>query len=156
MTVSTVYFNGSHGTTYHVTTDQYGNWVIAGLSPAKNVTYVASFAGDSSYNASSGAARVFVRELVRITKVSAANSSHLTSVKLTGNARPSQAGRRIYLYEVLAHGKLRYLGFTKLSSKSTWTFIKAFARGSHTVIARFLSQNGNVGNYSNRVRFSRS
>ena len=156
VTITSVYFNGHHGATYHVTTDQYGNWVVAGLSPGWNITYVASFAGDSAYNASSSAAGVRVRVLIRVLHARAANSSHLTAVHLNGNVLPNHRYRRVYLYEVLAHGRLHYLGYTKLTWKSTWYFTRTFARGRHTVVARFLSQQGNYGNWSNRIRFSRS
>ena len=53
VTITSVYYNGAHGPTYHATTNAQGNWAVSGLKPAKKITYVATFAGDSAYNASS-------------------------------------------------------------------------------------------------------
>ena len=156
VTVTTLFFNGTHGTTYHVTTDQNGMWILAGLSPARNVTYIASFAGDSTFNAASGATGVLVRAVVRTTKVTSANSSHLTAVTLRGYVHPTQSRRHVYIYEVLAHGRLKLIGHTTTTTKSTWTFVHKWARGKHIVVARFFSQNGNVGNWGNRVKFTRT
>ena len=156
VTVTTINFNGTHGTTYHVTTDQNGGWVIAGLSPTRNTGYVASFAGDSAYNASSGIARVYVRVALRLTKATARSTSHVSPVTLHGTIKPSQTGRRVYIYERRANGSLHYLGYCKVSSRGTWVFTRTFSRGKHTLVARFLSQNGNIGGYSNRLRFSRT
>jgi hypothetical protein len=156
VTITTIYFNGHHGPTYHVTTDQYGNWVVAGLSPGWNVTYVATFGGDSAYNPSSGAAGVRVRVRIRILHASSRNRSHYSPVTLKGNVRPNHRYRRVYVYELRAHGRLHYLGYTKLTRRSTWFFTRKFARGRHILVARFLTQQGNYGNWSNRIRFWRS
>lgn len=144
ITVTTRYDNGAAGPTLHTTTDEFGYWQITGVRPAKDITYIATYAGDSANGpASATSKRVLVRALVRITKASAS--------RLTGTVAPNERGRRVYVYELIGHRSVR-IGSVTLSSSSAWTFRHSWSRGTHYVIAKFATQNGIQGGTSNRVK----
>jgi hypothetical protein len=155
VTVTAVYYNGAHGAVFHTTTDQYGNFTLAGIRPAKNVTYVASFAGDGTYTASSASAKVGVRVAIKITHTRWKSRSHLVAVTVTGAVGPNMHGRTVYLYEIVGKKKVR-IGHVRLSSKSTWSWSHKFRKGKHRIFARFYGQNGNYGNNSAVRKFTRT
>ena len=156
VTVTSVYYNGAHGPTYHATTDQNGHWALFGLKPGKKITYVATFAGDSAYNASSRTLSVAVRALVKITRVRAASSSHSSPVTISGSVAPNFHGYRVYIYEVKSNGSLVKLGSARLSTKSTYSFVHTFTKGRHFVIAKFFGRAGLSTNQTGRVKIVRT
>ena len=155
ITMTSTYAGGKHGPTWHVVTDSFGNWHVSGIKAPKNITFVASFAGDSAYQPASSSARMLVRVAIRITKVSARSSSHLSTVTIRGTVAPNMHGRTVYIYERVGKHNIR-LGHVRLTSKSTFSYSRKFARGKHVVFAKFNSQNGNAGNSSRTVKFSRT
>lgn len=155
ISVTPVYYNGKHGPTVTATTDQFGNWSAGTVKPAKNVTYVASFAGDNAYNASSTSHRVLVKARVRLSKVTAKSRSHLSPVTFRGSVAPNMHHRWVYVYEKVGR-KLHKLGRVRLTSRSTWSFTHTFGKGTHYVFAKFLTQNGNQGNVSGTAKFRRT
>jgi hypothetical protein len=155
VTVTSVYATGRRGPTWHVTTDSYGEWFVFGVRAPKTITFSASYAGEQAYGPSSSGARMLVRVAIRITKITARNSSHLTAVTIRGTVGPNMRGRTVYIYEKRGRHRVR-LGHVRLTSKSTFSYSRKFSRGKHYVFARFYSQNGNLGANSRVVRFSRS
>lgn len=154
--ITSVYYNGAKGPSYNATTDQSGRWAVAGLKPAKNIHYTASYAGNGTFNPSSRSSWVLVRALVTIGKVTARSTSHSSPVTLSGKVAPNLRGYRVYIYEVGSGGKLVKLGSAKLSSKSTWAFAHTFGKGKHFVIAKFFTHGGNQTNQSGRVKIVRT
>lgn len=155
VTVTSRYFNGSRGPSYSATTDPNGNWSVRYLKPGKSITYVATFAGDSAYNASSRAVGVAVRAAIHITKISAASRSHSSPVTVRGFVAPNLHGYRVYIYEVRS-GRLVTIGYAVLSSRSVWVFTHRFSRGTHLVVAKIYGHAGNATNQTGRVRIVRS
>jgi len=109
-----------------------------------------------SFNRSSRALGVLVRAAIRFTKVSARSSSHSSPVTLTGAVAPNMHSLRVYFYEVKSGGKLSLIGSSTLSSRSTWSFVHTFSRGTHYVIAKFFAHNGNAANQTGRVKIVRT
>ena len=156
VTITSRYYNGVTGPTYHVTTDSNGHWAISGLKPAKAISYLATFAGDSSYNPSSATQKLAVRAFIKITKVTAKRSSHTSPVTIRGYVAPNLHGFLVYFYEVKSNGSLVKLGSARLSSTSTFAFVHTFSKGRHYVIAKFFNHGGNQNNQTGRVKIVRT
>lgn len=155
VTITSVYDNGAAGPTYRSTTDDFGYWRVLGVRPARNIRFFAHFAGDAGdLPATSPTARVLVRAAVRFTKIAASSRSHTSPVTLSGAVGPNERGRRVYLYEVVG-SRLVLRGYATLSSSSTWAWRHSFSAGTHYLLARFLNQNGVLGNTSSKVKIVR-
>lgn len=149
-----VYAGGRKGGAAHPTTNTHGYWAFS-TKPIANATYVISFAGDSAFGASSRSVAETVRVRIRITSVTARNSSHTTAVRIAGTVGPNEHGRHVYIYEVRG-GKNVRIAMVTLTTKSTFSYTHTWSRGTHTVFARFYSQNGVTGANSPKVKFSRT
>jgi hypothetical protein len=148
---------GSPVTTH---TDANGNYKVSYGKPAKDETYLVSFAAtgsDSAYKPASASVRSLVAALLRIDHVTASSTSHTVPVKFSGHIAPSQTGRYVYLFaRPYPSGRYITLGKAKVASNGTWTLSKTLARGKWFVYAHWYTQNGNYAANSNSVIFSRS
>ena len=149
-----VYAGGRKGGAAHPTTNTHGYWSFA-TKPIANATYVISFGGDSAFGASSRSVAETVRVRIRISSVTAKNSSHTTAVRIAGTVSPNEHGRHVYIYEVRG-GKNVRIAMVTLTTKSTFSYTHTWSTGTHTVFARFYSQNGVTGANSPKVKFSRT
>jgi len=149
-----VYAGGRKGGAAHPTTDTHGRWSFS-TKPIANASYDISFAGDSGFGSSISSVAETVKAAIRITSVTAKNSSHTTAVRIAGTVGPNEHGRHVYIYEIRS-GKSVRIAMVTLSSSSTFSYTHAWSRGTHVVFARFYSQNGVTGNNSPTVKFSRT
>lgn len=149
-----VYSNGHKGGAAHPSTNSTGYWSFA-TKPVANATYVISFGGDAARAGSSAKTGETVKVAIRITSVSSRSSSHTVSVRIAGTVGPNEAGRHVYIYEIVGGRNVRIAAVT-LSRTSTFAYTHTWSRGTHTVFARFYSQNGITGNNSRTVQFTRS
>jgi len=152
--------NGTTGTVIHLTTNSLGNWTVTISKPSKNALYVVSFNdthADPTYQPSNASVRSLVAVSLRIDKVTSKSSLHTYPVTISGHISPNQSGRSVAIYARSASAtKYQRIGYAKISSKSTWSFTKTFAKGKYYLYANFISQNGNVGGHSQTVTFTRS
>jgi hypothetical protein len=160
VTIQPRYDNGTTGTVIHLTTNSTGNWSVTITKPAKNAYYVAAFNtthANRLYQSASASVRVLVKVSLRIDKVSARSSSHTVPVTVSGHITPNQSGRSVLIYARAAGSRYyQRIGYAKISSTSTWSYVHTFGRGTYYLFASFPSQNGNVGGNSQVVTITRS
>ena len=115
-----------------------------------------SFAGDSTYRASSAAAiAVSVRAKVVITSPATTSTSGArTTLKISGYVFPNKARTYVYLYRYV-NGARYLVARTVLTSSSTYTFSGTPKRGTYVFRVYVGATRGNLANYSKAITVRR-
>jgi hypothetical protein len=148
-----VYAGGRKGGAAHPATNSTGYWSFS-TRPIANATYVIAYAGDAAFGPSSRSRALATKVAIRISSVTSSSSSHTSAVRIVGPVAPNEHGRHVYIYEIRA-GKAVRIAMVTLGTHSMFSYTHAWSAGTHTVFARFYSQNGVTGTNSSAVKFSR-
>lgn len=119
--------------------------------PSRNVIYQARFLGDGSYDASNSRS---IRTIVRV-QISATGRKYGSYYKLSGQVRPSKAGRIVYIKMKRKGGSWRTAARKRLNSRSRYSYKYNYGRsGTYYIRVYYPGDVNNGSKYSSTKRFT--